>query len=64
MAEPRYYAVHLTSIDAEIMATRCGREAGAAYLIADAVDYDNIRENMELAHLDGWPFTDMAHHGW
>lgn len=52
MSEPRYYGVHLTSIDAEIFATRVGREAGAMYLKADARDLAVMRvmtdEDMDL----------------
>lgn len=36
----RYYAVHMTELDAEIFATRVGRVAGTMYLRADAYDAD------------------------
>ncbi len=36
MTEPRYSAIHMTSLDAEIFATRVGRVTGAMYLQADA----------------------------
>lgn len=35
----RYYSVHLTELDAEIMACVCGRAAAEAYLRADDRDY-------------------------
>lgn len=53
LAEPRYYAVHMTSLDAEIFATRVGRETGAMYLQADAWDADWML-TLTRASLGGW----------
>ena len=43
MSEPQYQAVHLTRIDAEIFATRVGREVGPMYLQQDSTDFYEMR---------------------
>lgn len=48
----RYYACHLTGIDAEIFACVCGRRAAESYLKADSRDFYLMR-SMEWARFEG-----------